>query len=234
MDKKLTTGTSRTLVFLARIFFRLVLYASDCPRLWYSGGDRKVGHVVRRDTVVCTEVAEAIVVSGRRLWDSGDAGCPAVVRVTCAFEGMVSGHSGGATRADGQRAESTGVYSDRERVAVDSGAVVRTTAAPNTDSLEVHFKIEGERTIGRWIGGVGEIIKGLGVRGEGLVCTLGGDCDGGRGTTRWGIGSQKGVSVVGVNGEKLELNFVESREAGIQFELEEIGMRCEDVRWRVK
>ena len=72
------------------------------------------------------------------------------------------------------------------------------------------------------------------MRGEGLVCTLGGDCDSGRGTTRWGIGSQKGVSVVGVDGEKLELNFVESREAGIQFELEEIGMRCEDVRWRVK
>ena len=72
-----------------------------------------MGHVIRRDIVVCTEVAEAIVVSGRRLGDSGDASCSPVVRITRAFEGMVSGHSGGATRADGQRAESTGVHSDR-------------------------------------------------------------------------------------------------------------------------
>ena len=72
------------------------------------------------------------------------------------------------------------------------------------------------------------------MRREGLVCTLGRDGNSGRRATRWGIGSQKGVSVVGVNSEKLELDFVESREAGVQFELKEIGMRCEDVRWRVK
>jgi hypothetical protein len=72
------------------------------------------------------------------------------------------------------------------------------------------------------------------MRGQGFVCTLGRDGDGGGRTTRWGIGSQKRISVVGVDSKELKLDFVESREASVQFKLEEIGMRSEDVRWRVK
>ena len=95
--QRLTAGASGTLVLLAGVFLGLVVQTPDGAGLGYGGGDGELGHGVWRDTVVCPEVAEAVVVSGRRLGDSGDAGCSTVVRVARALEGMVSG---GATRAE--------------------------------------------------------------------------------------------------------------------------------------
>jgi hypothetical protein len=67
-----------------------------------------------------------------------------------------------------------------------------------------------------------------------VICRLGGSGDGRGWPTRWSVRSKIGEGVVGIDSKKLELNFVKSREAGVELRLKKVRVGGEDVGWRVK
>jgi hypothetical protein len=99
------------------------------------------------------------------------------------------------------------------------------------DSLKVHVQVKGEGIVWGCVRRVSVVVKRVRMGGKGVIRGLGRDSQSGGWATRGCVRSKEGVSVVWIDGKKLQLKFVKCSEARIKFRLEQIGMRGEDV-WR--
>lgn len=75
-------------------------------------------------------------------------GSTAIIRVANALDGMVNGRSGRTARTEGQSTKGTWVDGDGNIIGVAlHGCAGTVVTVRNTDTLEVHFEIEGEGAV---------------------------------------------------------------------------------------